>query len=103
VQNLFKAMIAMLAASAVPAMGATESSKMISHVGVQGGAIGYVIFAVPPTQGCAYNNIYFDVSTDTGKAYYALLLSAKSGNVPVSRIDFTKDAAGTCTANLVEM
>jgi len=58
---------------------------------------------VPPTAGCNWNNVYLNISTDTGKSYFALLMTAYVAGKPISRMDYTKDAAGTCIVDLVEM
>jgi hypothetical protein len=83
-------------------MATTEYNKTIVHVGAQW-SLGYVLFTVLPTAGCNYGNVYLDTSTDAGKAYFSVLLTAYTASRPISRIDYTKGADGTCTVDLVEM
>jgi hypothetical protein len=96
-------LLPLLAVLSSPAMATTEYNKTIVHVGAQG-SNGYVIFSVPPTADCSWGNVYLNITTDAGRAYYALLLTAYTSNRPISRIDYTKDAnSGTCTVDLIEM
>jgi len=83
-----------------PAAATTEYNKTISRVGAQG-SNGYVVFTVPPTGSCSYGNVYLNIGTDAGKAYYSLLLTAYAQGRPISRIDYT-NTAGTCTVDLIE-
>jgi hypothetical protein len=84
-----------------PASAISEYNKAIAHVGAQS-SNGYVTFTVPPAGSCSFGNIYLNLTTDSGKAYYALLMTAYMGGRPVSRVDYT-NTAGTCTIDLVEM
>lgn len=84
-----------------PASAISEYNKAIAHVGAQS-SNGYVTFTVPPTGSCSFGNIYLNLTTDSGKAYYALLMTAYAGGRPISRVDYT-NTAGTCTIDLVEM
>jgi hypothetical protein len=95
-------LLPLLAMTPAPVGATSEYNKAISHVGAQG-TNGYVIFAAPPTAGCNWGNVYLNITTDSGRAYYALLLSAYASNRPISRIDYTRAADGTCTVDLVEM
>ncbi len=95
-------LLPVLGALSDPAAATTELNKSISHVGAQG-PLGYVIFSVPPSAGCNWGNVYLDITTDAGKAYFSVLLTAYTSGRPISRIDYTKGTDGTCTAGLVEM
>ena len=64
--------------------------------------MGYIIFTTPPVASCAYSNIYFDITNDTGKAYLAIAMSAYTAGKPISRIDYTKGTDGICTPSLIE-
>ena len=90
-----------LVAFASPAYATTENNKTVAHVGAQGNN-GYVTFTVAPAGGCAFGNLYFDVSTESGKIYYATLLTAYSTGRPISRVDYT-NTAGTCKIDLLEV
>ena len=78
-----------------------ETNQTILHVGVQG-STGYILLATPPTGGCAYNALYFDLTTDAGKAYLSTALTAHASNASISRIDYSI-ASGTCNVTLLEM
>lgn len=84
-----------------PASAISEYNKAIAHVGAQS-SNGYVIFVAPPTGGCSFGNVYLNITTDSGKAYYSLLLTAYAAGRSISRVDYT-NTAGTCTIDLVEM
>ena len=94
--------VACFALCSSPVLAYSEGNKTILRVGSQSGN-GYVSFTVPPNEVCNWGNIYFDMSTDAGRSYYALLLSAKAAERPLSRVDYNKAADGTCTMTLVEM
>ena len=93
--------VALATLLSAPALAIAESGKTISHVGVQSGQA-YVMFTVPPSGGCSFNDIYLDINTDAGKAYYTLLVTAYSQGKPLSRIDY-HNSSGTCYVDLVEM
>jgi hypothetical protein len=79
----------------------SETYKTIAHVGVQG-THAYITFTTPPIAGCAWDNVYLDITTDTRKAYLSLILTARPSNTPISRIDYSM-TSGMCTVDLVEM
>lgn len=85
----------------MPASATSESNKIIAHLGAQG-LVAYTIFTVPPIVSCAYDTLYVDITTDSGKSYYAILLTAYSTGRVLSRVDYT-NTGGTCYINLVEM
>lgn len=86
------------------AFATSESSKTIQQVGVQSNGPGYVIFNEPLTVGCSYTLVYLpDLSTSSGKAMLAALLSAQASGKGVSRIDYTQAADSTCTATIVSV
>lgn len=84
-----------------PALATSEYNKIIAHVGLQS-YNGYVNFTVTPIGGCSYGNIYFNIETDVGKAYYSLLLTAFSQGKAISRVDYT-NIDGSCMVDLIEM
>lgn len=94
----------LLAAALSPtlALAQTDYAKPIQHVGVQGN-MGYIIFTTPPSAGCLNNDVYFDVTSDAGKGYFATAMSAYMAGKPVSRIDYTKGSDGICTPSLIEL
>ena len=87
----------------VPAAGAaTQGPLTIQAVGTQGG-IGYVAFTTPFTEICNWNNAYFNLTTDAGKATLSVLLTAHASGRPITRIDYSKDNQGTCWIDLVQL
>ncbi len=53
---------------------------------------------------CPYETIYFDVSSNSGKAMYSTILMAKAGKYKLSRIDYFLTADGRyCSLNYVEV
>ncbi len=53
---------------------------------------------------CPYGMIYFDATSDIGKAMYSTLLMAKAGNKKLSRIDYFQPGEGLfCTLSYVEV
>ena len=85
----------------MPASAITENGKTISHVGAQSGQA-YVMFTAPPSGSCNFNVIYLDVSTDAGRAYYTILLTAYLQNKTLSRVDY-HTSSGNCYIDLVEI
>ena len=79
----------------------TQINIQARKVGSQGGS-GYITFDPQYVSGCNYQNIYFDLSSDAGKAYFATALSAYLAGKPISRIDYSV-ANGNCTATLIEI
>ena len=100
-------LVAPLAVAVLPAMAVaqsnyyTEYNKTVTFVGVQGNG-GYVSFTVAPTANCNYNNIYFDITTDAGKAYLSILLTARAEGKPLGRIDYTI-SSGMCNLSLAQL
>jgi hypothetical protein len=87
----------------VPAAGAvTQGPLTIQAVGTQGG-IGYVAFTTPFTETCIWNNVYFNLTTDAGKATLSVLLTAHASGRPITRIDYSKDNQGQCWIDLVQL
>lgn len=84
------------------AFGATQANLSISALGVQFNN-GYVTFVQALGTPCSFNVMFIDLLTEGGKARYATLLSAKAARLPIVRIDYTKDASGTCFLELVEI
>ena len=79
----------------------TEYNKTVAAAGVQD-SNGYVSFAAT-TANCLYNIVYFDITTDAGKAYLSVALTAKATNTPLSRVGYSMASTGICTATLVEL
>ncbi len=93
--------VTIAATLATPAFATIEFNKVVAHLGTQD-SFAYVVFAVPPTGSCAYNNVYIDLTTDKGKAAYATVLTAYVAGLTVSRVDYT-NTSGTCYVNLIEI
>ena len=47
---------------------------------------------------CKWGLMYIDLSKESGKANFALVLTAKTANQPIVRIDYTVSSSGTCSA-----
>ena len=86
--------------AATDALATIEYNKAISHVGSQGNNLAYISFTVPPGGSCAYDNVYFDITTDKGKSFYATFLSAYLAGRKISRLDYT-NTGGACFVDLV--
>lgn len=56
---------------------------------------------------CTWGLMYVDLTNPAGRAQFALLLQAKAQGLKLSRVDYTKNPAGTaagiCTANGIHM
>lgn len=94
--------IAMLPGMAVAQQNSySEPNKTVQFVGVQGNS-GYVSFTTPMTAGCAYDNVYFDITTDAGKAELSVILTARASNRPLGRVDYTV-SSGLCYVAIVQL
>ncbi|MET3650313.1 hypothetical protein [Dyella japonica] len=84
------------------AFATSDNNKTIQQVGVQYNGPGYVVFNEPLSVSCQYGLVYIpDVSTASGKAMLAVLLSAQAAGKPISRLDYTQAADGTCSAAII--
>jgi len=80
----------------------SDYNKTVSAVGVQGGNY-YFRVAGGFSVSCLYDVIYFSNESGFGKGAYSTLLSAKSQNKPLTRIEYSIDAtSNVCTLGLVE-
>ena len=87
----------------IPAQAVMDNNKHIKRLGVQGNHA-YFDFVEDMSLNCKWGAIYFNISTDFGKAAYSNILAAKSAGKKLSRIDYTQAADGeTCTLSLVEV
>lgn len=83
----------------IPAAAVTESNKAILRL-----PIGNRLCDLFSCAGrCDWSNVYLDITSDAGRTYFAVLLIAYASGRPISRIDYTEAADGTCTVDLVEM
>ncbi len=94
------AMLMATALMAAEGAAATQGPLTIAYMGSHGNT-GYVGFSAQLTEGCNWGNVYYNISTDEGKAYHSALLTAHASGRPVTRIDYAKDAQGMCWLNLV--
>jgi len=85
-----------------PAMAASDSNVTITAVGAQGGT-GYIKTSTTASNGCAFETIYIDVSTESGRAMFAIALTARSSGRPIARIDYTGGGGATCNATLIQL
>ena len=91
--------IALLASAA---SAATDTDRAIAHVGAQDTANGYISFTIPTSTTCPYNNLYIDLTSDAGKSYFALAMTAWATGRHISRIDYTL-TGGVCHVQLLEL
>ncbi len=80
----------------------TQGPLTIAYVGTQGD-MGYAAFTTPFSQACNWNNVYFSLADDAGKAALSVLLTAHASGRPISRIDYTRDSQGQCWLDLVQL
>jgi hypothetical protein len=78
--------------------GTTCAESMTGRYHVQGlfsepGAAGVYLKEGLPQ--CLYNLMYIDITPAAGKAVLALLMSAKTAGMTVTRLDYTRDASTT--------
>ncbi len=86
-----------------PAWAVIDANRTISRVGVQNtNSTAYVQFTVAPSGGCNYDILYVSLTTDAGRANYALLLTAQANRSTIKRVDYSV-SSGTCTINLIEI
>jgi len=64
---------------------------------------GYVSFTEPLTETCNWNNIYFRIDEDSGKAAMSILLTAHASGRTLTRVDYTKDSTGRCILDLAQL
>lgn len=84
-------------------VGAARQDQLtILRVGTQGDW-GYVAFTVPLVEACQWDNIYFLVNEDSGKAALSLLLTARVSGQTVARVDYTRSNTGRCMLDLVQL
>lgn len=80
--------------------GATDTNVTITTFGVQSSSA-YFAISPAPSSPCLYGILYVDLSSAYGKYLYAMLLSAKSSDLPLTRVDYFADGSGVCFVNLV--
>src|SRR5665647_1225585 len=78
----------------------TDNNRTITSVGTQYGQTYFIVTPAPSTT-CLFGVIYVDSSTAAGKLQYAMLLSAYSNALPLSRIDYATIPGGQCFASLL--
>ncbi len=100
------ALVVSFSASSVFALDATDNNKTITKIGVQGN-IAYISVtpAITLSGGCLFNILYVgDITTASGKAFYATLLTAYSQGKPLSRVDYSNGGTGQqCFVTLLEV
>lgn len=81
-----------------------ETNKTVATVGAHHGSTGFVTFREGlQSANCQYQHLYFDISTDLGKAFYSALIAAKMSDAKV-RIGYTPpDTVGLCDLLLVSI
>ena len=87
---------------ATPAMAATDSNVTVTAVGSQGGTA-YIKTSTTASNGCAFETIYIDLSTESGRAMFAVALTARASGRPIARIDYTGGGGATCVATLIQL
>lgn len=84
------------------ASATTDTDRVVAHVGAQDASSGYIALTTATTVPCLYNTLYFDLTTDVGRTYMALAMTAWSTGRHISRIDYTV-TGGTCRVQLIEL
>ena len=102
---VFAALVGFSANSAFAA-NAVDTNKTIVKIGTQAGTAYLSLSpALTIAGGCLFDLVYIsDLSTPSGKAFYATLLTAYSQGKPLSRVDYANAASGQqCFITLVEV
>lgn len=87
----------------VAAMAVTDVDRTITKVGAQNN-VAYVTVTPATSTSCLYGVLYIaDTSTASGKALYATLLTARSSDKPLTRVDYAVQGDGTCNISLLEI
>lgn len=86
----------------------SDLNRSITSIGVQGVMAYLVLNPAPTNASCAYGLVYLngssDLSTSSGKALYATLLSAYSQGKVLERVDYAPDATvGMCVISLIQV
>ena len=89
------------------AFAAQVLSRTVTQIAAAAGSPFYItVSGAAPTDtsgACAYNVLFMpDTSTTSGKGIYAILLSAYTQGLTLSRIDYARDGSGNCTLYLVQ-
>jgi hypothetical protein len=87
---------------ATPSMAASDSNVTVTSVGSQGGTA-YIQTSTTASNGCPFQTIYIDVSTESGRAMFAIALTARASSRPIARIDYTGGGSATCVATLIQL
>ena len=87
---------------ATPSMAASDSNVTVTSVGSQGGTA-YIQTSTTASNGCPFQTIYIDVSTESGRAMFAIALTARASGRPIARIDYTGGGSATCVATLIQL
>jgi len=86
-----------------PVLAMEQNELTITATGAQAPSGGYFRIAENLLVNCKYNVIYFDISSDFGKAAYSTLLAAKASGKKLSRISYTQDPGSErCNLDLLE-
>ncbi len=101
-QNLRRGMVFLGLMVATPAMATTDSNVTVTSVGSQGGTA-YIQTSTTASNGCPFQTIYIDVSTESGRAMFAIALTARASNRPIARIDYTGGSGANCVATLIQL
>jgi hypothetical protein len=95
-------LVLLLVLIASPSFAETERNKTVGGVGAQQN-ISYVWFEEDLNLNCRYNIVYIENDSNFGKMAYSTLLTAKSANKKIVRIDYYQKDDLTCHCTLVSM
>ena len=56
-----------------------------------------------PLPECKWNIMYLDLTKESGKASFSLLIAAKAASYTIRRIDYTVSSLGTCLASAIHI
>ncbi len=98
----------LLVTASINSFAITEYNKSVATIGVGVNLNASLSGNFKPveklTTNCLYNVLYFDATSDIGKAIYSTLLMAKAGRKKLSRIDYFQAQNGQiCTLTYVEI
>jgi len=91
--------------TATASLGFSEYDKSLYSVGASAGdteSVAYFMTIEPLSQNCRYNVIYIEKPQSLRRVLYANILTAKSSNLQIRRLEYEiKD--GLCYASLIEI
>ena len=93
--------------TSLAAHATTDLDRTVASIGVQG-QTAYVSLSPAPSAACLYGLVYItDISTASGKALYATLLTSYTMGKSLGRIDYSQNVSGApatqCVISLIQL